>query len=459
MREIPNSFDTERSILGCILKNFDDDNLNIVYDKIKNRDYFYTIKHKIVYDAILFLRSQSKAIDIVTVSAQLQKDKKLEKIGGRVYIVGLIEEIVSLANVKYHIEIIVDKYLLRKMISINSEIIDSCYSNDLPIPEILDKAESAIMAVSITNSGDSFDSVAHASELVMDDIEATLRGEKQFVISGYSDLDNILHGFADSNLYLIAGRPGMGKTALAMNIAENVGQTKTVGFMSLEMSKEQLAERLLFSTARVPIAKSKPTFDNGVMIPPSLTEGDNRALMDAKEKVSKLKIEIDDTPALDIQTLRSKAKQLKSKCGIELLIVDYIQLMAGVGNNRTEAVGEISRGLKIIAKELRIPVIALSQLSRALESRPDKRPMLSDLRDSGSLEQDSDGVVFTYREEMYKQHLDPQDPKRLAVEGKAELIIGKNRHGKTGIIHLAWIGDRTRFENLTYRPEDSQVNF
>jgi len=453
--ETPQDYQTEQLVLGACLK--DPEVISTVLVQLRMTDFF-NLKHRTIYTAISSLETRGEPVDISTTYNELKKISPKDK-DMRGYLVELADECINspTANIEYWCRIVREYAQLRGVINTFEQLLDKCRKGQEPARKLVDEAETAIMEANTGNSGDTFDSISHASELVINDVESTLRGEKRFVISGYNDLDNILHGFADSNLYLIAGRPGMAKTSLAMNIAENVGKTKTVGFMSLEMGKEQLAERLLFSTAGVPIAKSKPTFNEGEVIPPALTEEDNRNLLVAKEKLDKLKIEIDDTPALDIQTLRSKAKQLKSKCGIELLIVDYIQLMAGVGNNRTEAVGEISRGLKIIAKELHIPVIALSQLSRALESRPDKRPQLSDLRDSGSLEQDADAVIFLFREEMYKQHLDPQDPNRLLVEGKAELIIGKNRHGKTGIIHLAWLGDRTRFENLSFKTEDIKI--
>ena len=452
----PNSIEAERAVLGGILLRYgEEDIIEQVFLKVKNRDYFYLHKHRIIYDAILVLRSKGGAIDITTIPNELRKVGKLGSVVSRVFLVGLIEEIVSVANILHHADIIVDKYILRHVINVNYQIIESCYRESSTTDEILDTAETAIMSVSADRSGgNSFDSIGNSADRVIENVDSTLRGERTFVISGLDDLDNVLHGFADSNLYIIAGRPGMGKTALAMNIAEYVGKDKTVGVMSMEMDKDQLAERLVFSHADVLMEKSKPSFENGKMIPPSLTEQDNRKLMEARDYIKTLKIEIDDTPALDIRTLRAKAKQLKAKCGIELLIVDYIQLMAGVGNNRTEAVGEISRGLKILAKELHIPVIALSQLSRALETRTDKRPMLSDLRDSGAIEQDADAVIFTYREEMYLQNLDKENPKRKLVDGKGELIIGKNRHGKTGTVHVAWIGNRTRFENPSFREDD-----
>jgi len=448
MREAPNDFDTERHIIGACLLYEDASEVTLTQLRVTD---FYSLKHRTIYTAISSIHARQEPVDLTTVSNELRKKNKGEK-SYSVYLVECTELVVSSRNVDSWCKIIREKSALRQIINGTEILLDGAYKGEEPAHVLIEKAETHIMNANVGNTGDSFDSISNASDSVMEDIDTTMRGDKQFVISGYNELDNMLHGFVDSNLYIVAGRPGMGKTALAMNIAENVGATKTVGFMSMEMSKEQLAERLIFSTAKVSIAHSKPTFDNGKMIPPMLTAKENEALLKAKGTVSKLKIEIDDTPALDIKTLRSKAKQLKSKCGIEILIVDYIQLMNGVGNNRTEAVGEISRGLKIIAKELHIPVIALSQLSRALETRTDRRPILSDLRDSGAIEQDADAVLFVYREEMYMQHLDRENPKRKLVEGMAEIVVGKNRHGKTGIVNLAWLGDRTRFENLKYMP-------
>ena len=450
MKEAPQDFEAEQAVLGACL--LDEKAVDVTLTQLRLTDFF-TLKHRTIYTAISSIQTSGEPVDLTTVANELRKKNTLEN-SYSTYLVDCMESIAGPSNIESWCRIVREKSALRQIINGTEILLDEAYRGEEPAHVLIDRAETTIMNASVGNGGDTFDSIGNSADRVVENVDNTLQGKEKFIVSRLNDLDNILHGFGKGNLYIVAGRPGMGKTALAMNIAENVGKEQTVGFMSMEMDKDQLAERLVFSHAHVDIAKSKPTFKDGEQIPPTLTSEENDRIKKARDYVKTLKIEIDDTPALDIQTLRQKAKQLKSKCGIELLIVDYIQLMNGVGNNRTEAVGEISRGLKIIAKELHIPVIALSQLSRALESRPDKRPMLSDLRDSGAIEQDADAVIFCFREVMYKQHLEKEDPNRKDIENTAELIIGKNRHGSIGTVHLSFIGERTRFENLTFRPED-----
>lgn len=789
MKQAPQDHGTEMLILGSCLK--DPDALETVIHQLRMTD-FYTLKHRIIYAAISSIQARQEPVDISTVSNELWKTNPLEA-GYGTYLVGCLEEVLTTTNIDAWIKIIQEHAQLRGVINTFEILLDKCHRGQEPAHKLVDEAETAIMEANSGGSVDTFVSVKDSSQEVMDDIERTLKGEKEYLATGYNDLDNLVCGLTSSDLIIIAARPSQGKalcldsdvllengkfrkmeyikigdslaspdgkesivtgvfpqgickkykitfsdrrtiecsgdhlwsiescrwnnprvvkttelirllgvvrhkdrirlsphnglfgeiheiginpwllgyllgdgcltsshcvrfsatedyildkvrevipdnhsitthgginyrikgykqynliqrsikslglfghysynkfipeivfsavsavryqvlkgllesdgwvdnssvqyataskqlaldtqrlvrslggccrmivktnikytykgeqrdgrdsyilsislrnigdlvesprllknmtkrrmscdpiirrieesgeaemqcisvtnkdglfivdnyivthnTALAVNIAENVAEKFPVGFLSLEMSKEQLTKRMLCTLARVSGRKVDPQFKDGKIHPPELTAEDNAKLLKAKEKLDKLNIYIDDTPALNTQLLRSKAKQLKSRYGIRLLIVDYIQLMEGRGNNRTEGVGEISRGLKILAKELNIPIIALSQLSRGVESRDNKRPLMSDLRDSGEIEQSADEVWTVYRESMYLQHLDPNDPKRLSVEGQAEIGIIKNRDGELGIVHLSFVGEYTRFENLSRRIE------
>ena len=439
----PNSMDAERAVLGAILK--DQDGISIVLEVFNAPEHFYVPKHRIIFKAILNLYGKNEPADITTVSNELQKTNDLEAIGGRVYLVGLIEEIVSISNLKYHCEIVLEKSTLRKLINTSSEIITSCYAADVPADELLNNAEANIFSISQSRMKKGFVPLKDLMPSTFDQIEnlqsedSTLLGIK----TGYSEIDEMTNGLHDGDLIIVAGRPSMGKSSLVMNMAEYIAieKKKPVGVFSIEMSKEALALRLLCGRARISQQKLRAG---------KLRDDEWPRLTSAGGVLADAPIYIDDTPDLGTLEMLAKARRLKSQNDLGLVIVDYIQMMQMTGKheNRQQEMSAISRSMKILAKELNVPVIACSQLSRNVESRTDKRPMLSDLRESGAIEQDADLVMFVYREEHYMAHIEKTDPKFLEVEGKAEIIIAKQRNGPTGVAKLAFVKDFARFENL-----------
>lgn len=431
----PNSIEAEQEVLGCILQH--EEALDTAIAQLVKDDYYDT-KHRLVYEAICKLHADSKPVDLTTVSNQLQRDNHLQKVGGRTFIASLTEIGVH-QNVDSYIRIVLEKSYLRRLYVFLGEARDKCLMDNDTAEKIIDSVESQIMSMSLRSSTESY---AHVKEIIPDtleDLENAVTGKKEYIKTGFTDWDNLTVGLTPSDLIIIAGRPGMGKSAVAMNIAENVAMNGIgVGVFSLEMSKEQLTKRIQYGMARVSGKKA----DLG-----KITSEEMDMITHASNRLAKLPIYIDDTAILTPSVLRSKARRLVSKHKVKLIIVDYIQLMVGKGGNRTEEVGDISRALKLLAKELNVPVIALSQLSRAVESRNNKRPQLSDLRESGSIEQDADEVVFTFRPEEYMKHVDDDDPKKQEILGLAEIIIDKNRDGETGIVKLSFIKEYARFEN------------
>ncbi len=439
----PNSVDAERAVLGAILK--DQDGISIVLEVFNAPEHFYVPKHRIIFKAILSLYGKNEPADITTVSNELQKTDELEPIGGRVYLVGLIEEIVSIANLKYHCDIVLEKSTLRKLINTSTEIITNCYAADMPADELLNDAESSIFSISQARLKQGFVPLKDLMPGTFNDIE-DLQSDNSSLVgikTGYDELDEMTNGFHNGDLIIIAGRPSMGKSSLAMNIAEHIAveHKKPVGVFSLEMSKEALALRLLCGRAKISQQKLRAG---------KLRDDEWPRLTSAGGVLADAPIYIDDTADLGTLEMLAKARRLKSQHDLGAVIVDYIQMMqmSGRHENRQQEMSAISRSMKVLAKELNIPVIALSQLSRQVESRPDKRPMLSDLRESGAIEQDADIVMFVFREEHYMAHIEQTDPKYLEVEGKAEIIIAKQRNGPTGNIKLAFVKEIARFENL-----------
>ncbi len=443
----PNSVDAERAVLGAILK--DQEGISIVLENFNSPEHFYVPKHRIIFKAILSLYGKNEPADITTVSNELQKTTELESIGGRVYLVGLIEEIVSIANLKYHCDIVIEKSTLRKLINTTTEIITSCYAADLPVGDIINNAESHIFAISQSRMKQGFTSLRELMPDTLTDIE-DLQSDDSSLIgtpSGFAEIDRMTNGVNNGDLIIVAGRPSMGKSSLVMNIAEHIAvdHKKTVGVFSLEMSKEALALRLLCGRARISQQRLRSREANK-----KLTDDEWQRLAKQGGFLAEAPIFIDDTPDLGGMEMLAKARRLKSQHNLGLVIVDYIQMMqmSGRHENRQQEMSAISRSMKIMAKELNVPVMACSQLSRNVESRPDKRPMLSDLRESGAIEQDADLVMFVYREEHYMAHIEKTDPKFQEVEGKAEVIIAKQRNGATGNIKLAFVKEFARFENL-----------
>jgi replicative DNA helicase len=437
-RSMPANVEAERSILGAILLD------NLAYSQaaehLKPED-FSLDSHRRIYGRMIDLAESSRPIDMITLVEELDRRKELEAIGDVGYISGLVDGVPDRPSIEHYIRIVRDKALLRGLIhAANSAIARASEQSD-PAEEILNDAEAAIFQISEKRIGRGFMGVQEIVKESFGSVDALLqRGQRiTGLATHYVDLDEMTSGLQRSDLVIIAGRPSMGKTAFAMNIAENaaIEDQRVAGIFSLEMSKEALLQRLLCSVARVDSHK----FRTG-----SLWKDDTRKILEAAEKLAQAPIFIDDTPGIALSEMRAKARRLKQSQGkLDLLIVDYLQLMSGGGRryeNRTQEVSAISRGLKALAKELAVPVVALSQLSRAPESRGgDHRPQLADLRESGSIEQDADVVAFIFREEVYKQ----DDPD---LQGKAELIIAKQRNGPTGRVKLAFLKNSTRFESL-----------
>jgi len=387
------------------------------------------------------LNERGNAIDLVTLKEELGRTGDLEEVGGPAYIAALIDGVPRSTNVEHYARIIKEKSTLRNLIFSANKIVATAYNAEEEADLILDQAEHAIFAIADRKIRDGFVSLRELATSSLDTI-GQLHARQELITgvpTGFTDLDEMTSGFQHADLVIIAARPSMGKTSLVLNIAQHVGTktTRTVGIFSLEMSKEQLFLRLLTSEARIDAHRLRRGF---------LGERDWGRLSTAIGTLSEAKIFIDDTPSIGVLEMRAKCRRLASEHGLHLVIVDYVQLMQGRGRfeNRTLELASISRSLKGLAKELNVPIVVLSQLSRAPEARSDHRPQLSDLRESGALEQDADVVLFIYREDLY---LDKSQPPSES-EGVAEIIIGKQRNGPTGIVKLAFIREFTRFENL-----------
>lgn len=440
-RSLPASIDAERAVLGAILLD------NLTYSQAAehlNADDFSLDSHRRIYLRMVELSETNRPIDFVTLTEQLGQHKEIEAVGGVAYVTSLTDGLPRVKNIEQYVRIVKDKALLRSLIHAANSAIQKAYEQDAPAEEIVDSAESAIFQISEKRIGVGFQGI---TEIVKDSFGSIdklyERGQR---ITGlethFEDLDNLTSGLQKSDLIIIAARPSMGKTAFAINIAENAAvlDKKVVGVFSLEMSRESLLLRLLCSQARVDSHKLRMGF---------LSREDRSKLVAGLGALLEAPIFIDDTPGISMSEMRAKSRRLQQSQGrLDLIIVDYLQLVsgnpAGGGRryeNRTQEVSAISRGLKALAKEMRCPVVALSQLSRAPETRAgNNRPQLSDLRESGSIEQDADVVGFIFREEVYK----PDDPD---LEGEAELIIAKQRNGPTDRVRLAFLKQFTRFEN------------
>ncbi len=439
-RGLPVSMEAERSILGAILLD------NSLYDQAAENltpDDFSLDAHRRVYSRMRDLQESGRPVDMITLVEELDRHKEVEAIGGVAYLSSLIDGVPDRPSIEHYVRIVRNKALLRGLINLAQNAIAAAIEHSDEAEEVLEQAEQAIFQLSENRIGQGFmniPSIIKASFGSLEELYA--RGQEiTGLATHYTQLDKLTSGLQPSDLIIIAARPSMGKTALAMNIAENAAvlDGKVVGVFSLEMSREALLMRMLASHAQVDSKDLRQGF---------LTKDDMRKLTRATEQLSQSKLFIDDSPGISVSEMRAKARRLRQTEGLDLLIVDYLQLMSAVPiggkrfENRTQEVSAISRGLKALAKELKVPVIALSQLSRAPESRGgDHRPQLSDLRESGSIEQDADVVAFIFREEVYKK----DDPD---LDGIAELIVAKQRNGPTDMIKMAFIKRYTRFENL-----------
>jgi len=461
LRELqpPQAIEAEQEVLGSILK--DSEAINETIEVIEDENHFYLPKHQIIYRTIIDLYNNSEPCDITTVADSLLKQGKLEKIGGRVYLVELVEKVVSTAHIVAHANIVLERSVLRRLIHTSNEIIQSCYSLDQPVDNLLDMAETNIFNISESRLRKGFISLKGLITNAIEQIEE-FQGEESIsdgVKTGFFEIDELTSGLHNGDLVIIAGRPSMGKSALAVNIAEKVsiGQKKSVGIFSIEMSKEQLVLRMLCGRSRLTQKRLRSH-------KPKLNDSEWMKLTSASNVLSSANIFIDDTATLSAIEMRAKSRRLKAQnSNLNLIIVDYIQMMHASGKyeNRQQEIASISRNLKALAKELNIPVIAISQLSRMVEQRGGEKkiPQLSDLRESGAIEQDADLVMFVYREEFYLSHLDRNDVKYQEALGKADIIIAKQRNGPTGKAKLSFIKDFARFENRAedYREPPSDI--
>jgi replicative DNA helicase len=437
-RTLPHNLEAERSVLGAVLLH--NEAFNTAAEIIDSGDFFRDA-HRRIFEKMIRLSERNDAIDLVTLKEELSRSGELDEVGGPAYISALVDGVPRSTNVEHYARIIKEKSTLRSLIFSANKILTTAYEADEDADVILDQAEHAIFAIADKKIRDGFVSLRDLADGSLDTIEK-LHSRKELVTgvpTGFTDLDEMTSGLQSSDLIIVAARPSMGKTSLVLNMAQHVG-TKTdmtVGIFSLEMSKEQLFLRMLTGEARIDAHRLRGGF---------LGERDWGRLSQAIGTLSDAKIFIDDTPSIGVLEMRAKCRRLAAEHGLHLVIIDYVQLMQGRGRfeNRTLELASISRSLKGLAKELSVPIILLSQLSRATESRADHRPQLSDLRESGALEQDADVVIFIYREDQYADKNAPPSES----SGTAELIIGKQRNGPTGIVHLAFLREFTRFENM-----------
>lgn len=452
----PQNIEAEQSVLGAML--IDKNAVNTVTESLMPED-FYREAHRVIYSSMLTLHSKSEPVDMVTVVDDLKKQNKLEDVGGIAYITLLANVVPTAANVKYHARIVEEKSILRQLVEGGTQIASLGYEASEDVKDIMDQAEKTILRISNRKGGADFVPIADVVTDTVNHISEVLERKQPItgLSTGFIDLDMMTAGLHPSDFIILAARPSMGKTALALNIAQNVAirgaregePPKKVAFFSLEMSREQLVQRMLCSEAELDAQRLRAGGEK---------RGDEEErnfwtkVWVAADRLAESRLFIDDTPGLSIMEMRSKARRLQAQEGLDLIVVDYLQLMQGsVGrnssDNRQQEVSEISRGLKALARELDVPVIALSQLSRSVEARQVKKPMLSDLRESGSLEQDADLVMFLYREDYYRSA--DEEPTHIT-----ELILAKHRNGPVGRINLFFRSEFTKFMSLSKRPED-----
>ena len=433
----PQALEAEEAVLGSMM--IDEDAANKAISILGSSHYFYKDSHRKIFDAMLELMNNSNPIDTVSVWDELKKVKSLKSVGGIYYLTGLVDKVPTSARVETYAEIVKEKGMLRDLITTSHEISKKALDAGDSVGSILDDAEQSIFNLTEQKDSKIYQHIEPILSSTVKRIEeiAANPGSTIGVPSGIIDLDKLTAGFQKGDLIIIAGRPSMGKTALALTVARNaaIESKSPTAIFSLEMSSDQLGQRLLTSEARV---------DNSHVRRGSLPSGKWKNINIASGKLAQAPLYIDDTPALSILDLRSRARRLKRERNIELIIVDYLQLMQGPKNseNRQNEISQITQSLKALAKELNIPVIALSQLSRAVEQRTKKEPMLSDLRESGAIEQDADVVVFLYRPSVYEK--EDQD-----LKGLAYLIVAKQRNGPTGRVTATFIDTYARFDNYT----------
>jgi replicative DNA helicase len=443
-RRAPYSEDAEQAVLSAML--IDQDAVLRAVEHV-NDAMFFTERHRRLFRAMVSIAERGGAVDPLTLSEELSRKGELEGSGGKEYIGFLVDAVPTAANIEYHAQIVREKAILRRLIEVSTSIVAAAFDGQSTANELLDEAESKIFQVSQQQTREGFTRIKELLWPTMERIEALQRGGQTItgVPSGFAELDEMTSGFQPADLVIVAARPSMGKTAFTLNIAQHaaIENGVPVAFFSLEMSKESLVQRMLTSEARIDAQRLRKGL---------LRDDDFPRLARAAGILSSAPVWIDDTPGISILEMRSKARRLKSESGVGMVIVDYLQLMAGPAGveSRQQEVSQISRGLKALAKELSVPVIALSQLSRAPEQRTgdNKRPQLSDLRESGAIEQDADLIMFLFRQEFYDG---PTDKDGNSLEGKAEVIVGKQRNGPIGNVNLFFHKQYTRFESYPQR--------
>lgn len=432
----PHSVEAERAVIGSMM--MDGDAIQVAAELLLPED-FYNGQYGVIFSALVAMYHQGIGADLVTIQNKLREMEVPPELTSTEFIGDIINSVPTSVNIKHYVKIVQEKSVLRRLIKVTENVTANCYMDRQPLEEILDDTEKQVFDVVQKRSSSEFENIRDVVLRTLDSIEQAARqkGHITGLETGFRDLDYKTAGLQKSDLILIAARPAMGKTAFVLNLAEYIAlhSSSTIAMFSLEMSKEQLVKRMLAMNSKVDSQKIRTG---------SLEDEEWGKLVESVRRLGNSNLVIDDTSGITAAELRSKCRKLKMEKGLDLVIIDYLQLMSGSGqrkgDNRQQEISDISRSLKIMARELNVPVVALSQLSRAVEQRPDKKPMLSDLRESGAIEQDADMVMFLYRDEYYNPDTE--------LKGQAEVIIAKQRSGPTGSVHLAWLAQYTKFGNL-----------
>ena len=441
-RVMPNDPAAEQSVIGAML--LDANAITVAADVVTGDD-FYNKQYGVLFETMLELQSAGAPVDPVTLQAKLKEKDVPPEVSSLEFLIDMRDDAITPVHVKHYANIVHEKSILRKMIRINEEIANSCYAGKENMETILEEAEKNVFALAQQRNTGEFVPIRQIVSNAMDKIDKASKqnGYVTGIATGFIDLDYRTAGMQPSDLVLIAARPSMGKTAFALNIAQNVAfrQKKCVAIFSLEMSKEQLVNRMFSLESNVDAQKLRTG---------QLADNEWERLIESAAEIGKSNLIIDDTPSISVSELRSRCRKYKMEHGLSMIIIDYLQLMSGSGKNESHQleIAEISRNLKAVARELNVPVLALSQLSRGVEGRPDHRPMLSDLRDSGAIEQDADVVMFIYRDDYY--HPDTEK------KGISEIIVAKQRNGPIGTVELVWLPEYTKFANLDRRKTGNQ---
>lgn len=441
-RTMPQSIEAEQSVIGSMLL---DSEAIVVASEIVTKEDFYNKQYGVLFEAMVELHDEGSSVDVVTLQNRLKEKDVPPQVSSLEFIRDLVAMVPTSANIRHYARIMADKALMRRMIRLNEEIANTCYQGKESAESILENAEKQVFDLIQRRGGNDFVPIQKIVSNAMDKIEAAskLHGNVTGIATGFLDLDYCTAGMQPSDLVLIAARPSMGKTAFVLNIAQHVAfkQNQCVAIFSLEMSKEQLVNRMFSLESNVDAQKLRTG---------QLMDDEWEKLIEGANTISRSKLIIDDTPGISISEMKSKCRKYKLEHGLEMIIIDYLQLMSGSGKmeSRQQEISDISRSLKALARELKVPVLALSQLSRAVEQRPDHRPMLSDLRESGAIEQDADVVMFIYRDDYYNKDTDRK--------GISEIIIAKQRNGPIKTVELAWLPQYTKFANLEMNANRSQ---